>query len=99
MLTIKFIQYVEEVTWLSLVIIVPKKNGKLKIYIDFRKLNATAKKDPHLLPFTDEVLNTVAMCETYFFLDGYLGYHEISIAPKDRYKIAFVQTRGLLYGR
>jgi len=71
----KFIQFVEEATWLSGIVIVPKKNGKLKIYIDFRKLNAATNKDPYPLPLTDEVLNIVAGYEVYYFLDGYLRYH------------------------
>jgi hypothetical protein len=41
-----FIEYVEEVTWLSPIALVSKKNGKLKICIYFRKLNAVMKKDP-----------------------------------------------------
>jgi hypothetical protein len=90
LLTTRFIQFVEEATCLSPIVVVPKKNGKLKICIDFIKLNATTKKDPYPLPFTDEVLNIVAWYETYSFLDGYLGYHQIFIVPKDRYKIAFV---------
>jgi hypothetical protein len=36
-----------EATWLSPIIIILKKNDKLKNYIDFRKLNATTKKDPY----------------------------------------------------
>jgi hypothetical protein len=44
-----------------------QKNGKLKIYIDFRKLNAVTKKDPYPLPFIDEVLNIVSWYETLFF--------------------------------
>jgi hypothetical protein len=48
------------------------------------------KKDPYPLPFTDEMLNTIARYEAYSFLDGYLGHHQISIALEDRYKIAFV---------
>jgi hypothetical protein len=52
LLAIGFIEFVEKATWLSPIVIVPKKNGKLKIYIDFRKLNATTKKDPYPLPFT-----------------------------------------------
>ncbi len=44
LLATRFIEYVEKVTWLSPIVIVPKKFGKLKIYIDFRKLNATTKK-------------------------------------------------------
>jgi hypothetical protein len=66
-----------------------QKNGKLKIYIDFKKLYEATKKDPYPLPFTDEVLNIVARYEAYSFLDGYLGY-QIFIAQEDRYKIAFV---------
>jgi hypothetical protein len=39
-----FIEFVEEATWLSPIVGVPRKNGKLRIYIDFKKLNATIKK-------------------------------------------------------
>jgi hypothetical protein len=84
------IQYVEEATRLSPIVIVPKKNGKLKICIHFKKLNVATKKDPYPLPFIDEMLNRVAWYQTYFFLDGYSGYHQIFIAPEGIYKIAFV---------
>ncbi len=80
----------EEATWLSSIIVMPKKNGKLKICVDFKNLNVTIKKDPHPLPFTNEVINTVAKHEVYTFLDGFSRYHWISIAPKDQYKIAYV---------
>jgi len=63
-----------------------KKNGKLKICVDFKKLNKATKKIPYPLPFFDEVLNIITRYEAYSFLDGYLGHHQISIAPKDRYK-------------
>jgi hypothetical protein len=58
--------------------------------IDFIKLNATTKKDPHPLPFTNEVLNVIAGYEAYYFLDENSGYHQISIVLEDRYKIAFI---------
>jgi hypothetical protein len=60
-----FVESIKEATWLSPIVIVPKKNGKLRICIDFKKLNATTKKDPHPLPFTYEVLNIVAEYEAY----------------------------------
>jgi hypothetical protein len=62
LLATRFIQLVDEGTWLSHVVVVPKKNKKLKIYVDSRKLNKATKKNPYLLPFFDEVLNTVADC-------------------------------------
>jgi hypothetical protein len=48
--------------------------------VDFKKLNTTTKKDPYPLPFTDEVINTIVGHEIYTFLNGFFGYHHISIA-------------------
>jgi hypothetical protein len=90
LLIVEFIQSIKKVTWLSPIVVVAKKNGKLRIYIHFKKLNVATKKDSYSLPFTNEMLNTVARCETYSFLDGYSRYHQISIALKDKYKIVFV---------
>jgi hypothetical protein len=90
LLVARFIQFVEEATWLSPIVVVPKRNGKLRICIDFRKLNAATKKDSYPLPFIDEVLNTIVGYEAYSFLHGYSTYHQISIGLKDKYKIAFV---------
>jgi hypothetical protein len=69
LLVVGFIKSVEEATWLSAIVIVPKKNGKLRICIDLRKLNAATKKDPYPLLFINEVLNIVTMYEAYSFLD------------------------------
>jgi hypothetical protein len=55
--------------------VVPKKNGKLIICMDFKKFNKVTKKNPYPLPFSNEVLNIVARYETYLFLDGYSRYH------------------------
>jgi len=87
---VDFIKLIEEVTWLLPIVVVHKKNGKLKICVDFKKLNATTKKDPYPLPFIDEVINTIARHEVYTFLDGFFRYHQISITLEDQHKIAFV---------
>jgi hypothetical protein len=79
LLTTGFIQSIEKATWLSTVVIVPKNNRKLIIYIDFKKLNVSTKKVPYPLPLIDEVLNTIVRYETYSFLDGYSRYHQIFV--------------------
>ena len=76
------------------IVVVPKKNGKLRICVDFKKLNVATKKDPYTISFTDFILDTVARHEIYSFLDGYSGYHQIKIAPEDRFKTAFVADWG-----
>jgi hypothetical protein len=66
LLVTRFIQFIKEATWLSPIIVVPKKNGKLRIYIDFKKLNATTKQNSYPLPFINEVLNTIVGYDAYF---------------------------------
>jgi hypothetical protein len=60
LLVASLIQLVEEVTWLSSIAVVPKKNGKLQICIYFLKLNVTMKKGSYPPPFIDKILNIVA---------------------------------------
>ncbi len=85
----------EQVTWLSLIVVVPKNNNKLHICIDFHKLNATTKKDQYPLPFMDEVLDKVESHEVYSFLDGSSGYHQIQIVHEDHYKMALITYWGM----
>jgi hypothetical protein len=56
-------------------VVVPKKNGKLRICVGFIKLNKATKKNPYPLPFSEEVLNIVTWYEAYSFLDGYSRYY------------------------
>jgi hypothetical protein len=86
----RFDALVEEATWLSPIMVVPKRNKKLQICMDFQKLNIATKKDPYPLPFMKEVLDMVVGHEVYLFFDGFLGYHHIMITLEDMYKIAFV---------
>jgi hypothetical protein len=76
-------------------VVVPKKNGKLWVCIDYRKLNATTITDAFSLPFTDGVLNRVAGHEMYSFLDGFSGYNQIRMAEEDQEKTAFVTEWGV----
>jgi hypothetical protein len=75
LLVASFIKLVEEATRLSPIVVVCKKNGKLKICVDFKKLNVATKNDPYMLPFMDEVINIVVGHKVYTFLDGFSGYH------------------------
>jgi hypothetical protein len=57
-------------------------------------LNIATKKYPYPLPFTNEVLDKVVGHEVYSFLDGFFKYHQIQIAPKDRYNTTFITDWG-----
>ncbi|CAL2229499.1 unnamed protein product [Prunus armeniaca] len=60
-----------------------------RVCIDYRKLNATTRKDHFPLPFIDQMLERLAGHSFYCFLDGYSGYNQIVIAPDDQKKTTF----------
>ena len=62
--------------------------------IDYRKLNKATKKDHFPLPFIDEMLEWLAKHSFFYFLDGYLGCHQISIHPDDQSKTTFTCPYG-----
>ena len=51
LLHVGFIRPVKRTTWLSLIVVVPKKNGKIRVCVDYRKLNAATVTDKFPLPF------------------------------------------------
>ncbi|GJU04902.1 reverse transcriptase domain-containing protein, partial [Tanacetum coccineum] len=57
-----------------------------RVCIDYRKLNDATRKDHFLLPFMDQMLERLARNEYYCFLDGFSGYFQIPIDPKDQDK-------------
>ncbi|KAM2064664.1 hypothetical protein ACFX16_028035 [Malus domestica] len=60
-----------------------------RVCIDYRKLNATTRKDHFPLPFLDQMLERLAGYSFYCFLDGYSGYNQIVIAPDDQENTTF----------
>ena len=89
-----FIYPVVNSEWVSPIVVVPKKvgaDGKVKIRVcqDFRKLNASTKKDYFPIPFTDIILDHVSGHECYSFLDGFSGYNQVFIRPEDQLKTTF----------
>ena len=94
LLRVGFIYPVPYSEWVSSMVMVPKKNGKLRICQDYRQLNAVTLKDYFPLPFTDSILDAVAGHECYSFLDGFSGYNQVQIAKEDRLKTTFTTDWG-----
>nr|GEY20154.1 reverse transcriptase domain-containing protein [Tanacetum cinerariifolium] len=60
-----------------------------RVCIDYRKLNEATRKDHLPLPFMDQMLERLAGNEYYCFLDGFFGYFQIPIDPRDQEKTTF----------
>nr|GFA65536.1 reverse transcriptase domain-containing protein [Tanacetum cinerariifolium] len=65
-----------------------------RVCIDYRKINEATRKDHFPLPFMDQMLERLAGNEYYCFLDGFSGYFQIPIDPKDQEKTTFTCPYG-----
>jgi hypothetical protein len=70
-------------------VIIPKKNGKWHICVDYRELNKATQKDHLPLPFIDQVLDTLAGKKFFSFLNSFSRYNQIQIALEDQDKTTF----------
>nr|GEV44752.1 reverse transcriptase domain-containing protein [Tanacetum cinerariifolium] len=65
-----------------------------RVCIDYGKLNEATSKDHFPLPFMDQMLERLTGNEYYCFLDGFSGYFQIPIDPKDQEKTTFTCPYG-----
>lgn len=75
--------------WLSNIVPVCKKNGKIWVCVDYRDLNNATPKDVYPMPVADLLVDAVARHEMLSFMDGTAGYHQIPVAEANRHKTAF----------
>ena len=79
----------------SRIVITPKKDGSVRMCVDYRDINAQTAKDAYPLPRIDQVWPVLAKARYFSSLDLLMGYHLVEVEPKDRFKTAFVTHRGL----
>jgi hypothetical protein len=94
LLKVGFIRLVETIKWVFPVVLALKKNGKLRVCVNYKDLNKVTNKNRYLLPFCEEILEEVAGHEMYIFGDGYKGYHQVKIAMEDQLKTTFTTPWG-----
>nr|GEU87462.1 reverse transcriptase domain-containing protein [Tanacetum cinerariifolium] len=65
-----------------------------RVCIDYCKLNEATRKDHFPLPFMDQMLERLSENQYYSFLDGFSGYFQIPIDPKDQEETTFTCPYG-----
>jgi len=68
---------------------VKKKDGKLRLFADYRALNEVTKKDRHPLPLICEALDRLGGAKYFNKLDIKDAYHNIRIREGDEWKTTF----------
>ena len=71
------IQVAQYPSWLANIVPVPKKDGKVRMCVDYRDLNKASPKDDFPLPNIHIFLDNHAKHEVASFVDCYAGYHQL----------------------
>jgi hypothetical protein len=80
--------------WLANIVPVPKKDGKVRMCVDYRDLNKASPKDDFPLPHIDMLVDNTAKFSVFSFMDGFSGYNQIKMAPEDMEKTSFITPWG-----
>jgi len=75
--------------WGAPVLFVKKKDGTLRLCVDYRELNKITVKNRYPLPRIDDFFNQLRGAGTFSKINLYLGYHQFQIKEEDIPKIAF----------
>ncbi|RVW37115.1 Transposon Ty3-I Gag-Pol polyprotein [Vitis vinifera] len=88
--SVGILSIVEYPEWLANVVPVPKKDGKVRVCVDFQDLNKANPKDDFPLPHIDMLVDSTAGHSMLSFMDKFSRYSQILMAPDDIEKTSFI---------
>jgi hypothetical protein len=94
MLDVGIIAPTRHSSWCSNLVVVRKKNGGIRLCIDFRNLNLACIKDNYPLPNMETLLQRVTGSKIMSMLDGFSGYNQVLVRKKDQNKTTFTTPWG-----
>ncbi|XP_057976008.1 uncharacterized protein LOC131163438 [Malania oleifera] len=89
-----FLEVAKYPEWMANVVPIMKKNGKVRVCVDYRDLNKASPKDNFPLPHIDVLVDNTAGHALFSFMDGFSGYNQIKMAPEDKDKTTFITLWG-----
>lgn len=70
-----FIRAIQYPDWLANIVPVKKKNGQVRVCVDFRDINKACPKDEFPLPHIDMLVDTTSSHQMFSFMDAFSGYN------------------------
>ena len=90
--------------WVSPVVVVPKQNDEIRLFVDMRRANEAIIRERYQIPTVDEVLHNLNQSTVFSKLDLKWGYHQLELHPDSRSITTFrthcglYQYKGLMFG-
>jgi hypothetical protein len=84
LLYVKIIVPLRYSEWVANLVSVKKKNGEIRLCVDFRNLNRSSLKDNYPLPKMDHVLEKVVRANRMSMINGFSGYNQIAVHEDDK---------------
>ena len=75
--------------WTSNVVLVRKKNGKLRLCVDYRMLNSRTVKDSFALPRMEEIFDCLHGAKYFTTIDMKSGYYQVEMEEVHKERSAF----------
>ena len=80
--------------WVANIVPMPKKDGKVRMCVDYQDLNRVSPKDNFPLPHIDTLVDNTAKHSLFSFMDGFSSYNQIRMALEDMEKTTFLTMWG-----
>ncbi|XP_020674758.1 uncharacterized protein LOC110094008 [Dendrobium catenatum] len=80
---ISFIHEEKYADWIANIVSVKKKNGQIRVCIDFRDFNKVCPKNDFPLIVSELLVDNTSNYDMFSFMDGSSSYNQIKIAPDD----------------
>ena len=75
-------------------VVVPKANGQVRIYVDLTKLNENVCRERHILPSVEQVLAQIGDAKHFSKLDANSGFWQIELDKQSSKLTTFITPFG-----
>ena len=89
-----FLIAIANLDWVANIVPVPKKDGKVRMCVDYRDLNRASPKDNLPLPYIDTLIDNTAKNMFFSFMDGFSSYNQIKMVEEEKVKTTFTTHWG-----
>ncbi|PKI74785.1 hypothetical protein CRG98_004803, partial [Punica granatum] len=98
-INVGFLEVCNYSEWVANIMPVEKKDGRVRVCVDYRDFNKASPKDNFPLPHIDVLVDNTTRHTLFSFMDGFSGYNQIRMAEEDKIKTTFITMWGTFYYR